>query len=66
MKKINRREFMEYFRSTQFDIELTVDDKLEIFTQCLAFIPDDFVKIINKILSDYNQDYIVCKCIPLE
>ncbi|MBD3214410.1 MAG: hypothetical protein GF311_17495 [Candidatus Lokiarchaeota archaeon] len=45
---------------------MTVDDKIEIFAQCLAYIPDDFVKIINQILSDYNQGYMVCKCKPLE
>jgi hypothetical protein len=59
---MHRREFMEYFRSTQFDNELSVDDKLEIFTQCLAYIPDNFVEIVNEILSDYSQGYKVCKC----
>ncbi|MBD3213424.1 MAG: hypothetical protein GF311_12525 [Candidatus Lokiarchaeota archaeon] len=57
---------MEYFRSTQFDNELTVDDKIEIFTQCLAYIPDNFIEIINEILSDYSQEYRVCKCQPID
>jgi len=59
---MNRKEFMDYFRSVQYDNELTIDDKLEIFSQALAYIPSDFINIVNDILSDYSADFRVCKC----
>lgn len=59
---MNRREFMEYFRSEQFDQELTVDDKLELFVQSLAYIPENFIEVINEILYDYDADFRVRKC----
>lgn len=58
---MNRREFMEYFRSIKYDEELTVDDKLEIFVQSLAYIPDNFIEIINEILGDYSAEFRVLK-----
>lgn len=61
-KKFGRKEFMEYFRSERYDEQLTVDDKLEIFCQSLAYIPDDFIDIINELLSDYDQDFGACEC----
>jgi len=61
-QKFSRKEFMEYFRSEKYDQELTVDDKLEIFSQSLAYILDDFIDIVNEILCDYDQDFRVCKC----
>jgi hypothetical protein len=61
MKNINRREFMRYFRSQKFDQELTVDDRLEIFVHVLAYIPDNFIDIINEILSDYSAEFRVKK-----
>jgi hypothetical protein len=53
-KKITREEFMAFFRDDEKLIELTVDDRLEIFNTILVGSSDVTVKLFNELLGDYN------------
>lgn len=55
---MNRGEFMEYFRSEKFDVELSPDDKEEVFLRSLQGSDDITVELLNKLLSDYGVDDI--------
>ena len=45
---------MAFFRDDEKLIELTVDDRLEIFNTILVGSSDVTVKLFNELLGDYN------------
>lgn len=57
-KTLTREDFMNFFRDDEKLNELTVDDRLEIFTTILLGSSDLTKELLDKILSDYNVDYL--------
>jgi hypothetical protein len=57
---VGRDRFMEFFRSDRIN-ELSVDDRAEIFASSLSYIPDDFVEMVNELLSDYGAEFWIEK-----
>jgi len=51
---INREDFMDFFRNNEKLNELTVDDRVEIFSTILIGSSDLNKKLLDGILSDYN------------
>ena len=52
-KKISREDFMNFFRDDEKLNELTVDDRVEIFSYILLGSSDFTKKLLDEILSDY-------------
>ena len=52
-KKISREDFMNFFRDDEKLNELTVDDRVEIFSYILLGSSDITKKLLDEILSDY-------------
>jgi hypothetical protein len=53
-KKINREDFMKFFRDDEKLNELTVDDRIEVFRTILIGNSDFTKELLDEILSDYN------------
>jgi hypothetical protein len=53
-KKINREDFMKFFRDDEKLNELTVDDRIEVFRTVLIGSSDFTKELLDEILSDYN------------
>lgn len=53
MKTISRDDFMMYFRNNEKLNELSVDDRIEIFTTILLGSSDFKKKLFDDIFSDY-------------
>lgn len=51
---ITREQFMEFFRSDDFNEKMTADDCVEIFTTCLKGSSDVTPKLFNSVLSEYG------------
>lgn len=54
MAIINREKFMEYFRSDDYGEELSTDDKIEIFINCLAGSSDITKELLNDVCDNYG------------
>jgi hypothetical protein len=52
-RDISRNEFMQFFRDDEKLNELTVDDRLEIFSSILIGASDLTKKLLDEILNDY-------------
>ena len=57
-KKISREDFMNFFRDDEKLNELTVDDRVEIFSYILLGSSDFTKKLLDEILSDYCVENI--------
>jgi hypothetical protein len=55
-KKISRDDFMNFFRDDEKLNELTVDDRVEIFSFILSGSSDFTKELLDRILSDYNVE----------
>ncbi len=53
MKTISRDDFMMYFRNNEKLNELSVDDRIEIFSTILLGSSDFKKKLFDEIFSDY-------------
>lgn len=53
-RDISRNEFMEFFRDDEKLNELSVDDRLEIFSTVLLGASDLTKELLDEILSDYD------------
>lgn len=53
---MNRQKFMEYFRSQKFDEQITVDDRIEIFSQCLMGSSDITKELLEQLFQDYSVE----------
>lgn len=53
-KEITREDFMNFFRDDNLLNKLSVDDRVEIFSQILVGSTDITKEILNSLLSDYN------------
>lgn len=47
---------MEYFRSEKFDQEISVDDRVEIFLQCLMGSSDITKELLEELFQDYSVE----------
>lgn len=56
--KISREEFMKFFRDDEKLNELTVDDRIEVFSTILLGSSDLTKKLLDDILNDYSVDNI--------
>ena len=52
--KMEREDFMEFFRDTDQLNKLTADDRVEIFETILTGSSDFTVELLKGILSDYS------------
>jgi len=52
-EKISREDFMKFFRDEEKLNELTVDDRVEIFSYILLGTSDFTKKLLDEILTDY-------------
>ena len=50
---INRKQFMDFFRSEEGYDQLTVDDCIELFSGALKGSSDFTKELLDKVLSDY-------------
>lgn len=57
-KSISRNEFMAFFRDDEKLNELTVDDRIEIFSSVLLGSSDFSKELLNNILSDYCVNHL--------
>lgn len=57
-KTMTRTDFLNFFREDEKIIELTADDRLEIFRTIMLGSSDFTKKLLNEILSDYNVDHL--------
>lgn len=55
-QKIQREDFMKFFRDTEKLNELTPDDRVEIFRTVLLGSSDLTMDLLNEILGDYSVD----------
>ncbi len=55
-KKISRDDFMNFFRDDEKLNELTVDDRVEIFSFILSGSSDFTKELLDRILSDYSVE----------
>lgn len=53
-KKITRKDFMDFFRDDEKLNELTVDDRIEVFSTVLMGSSDITKGLLNSLISDYN------------
>ena len=53
-QKISRDDFMNFFRDDEKLNELTVDDRIEIFSTVLTGRSDLTIDLLNGILADYS------------
>lgn len=53
-KNITREDFMKFFRDDEKLNELTIDDRIEIFSTIVAGSSDLTKELLDDILSDYN------------
>lgn len=53
-KNITREDFMKFFRDDEKLNELTIDDRIEIFSAILVGSSDLTKELLDDILSDYN------------
>ncbi|MCA6438276.1 MAG: hypothetical protein IM600_07725 [Bacteroidetes bacterium] len=53
-KKITREDFMRFFRDDEKLNELSVDDRIEIFSTILSGSSDFTKKLLDEILFDYS------------
>jgi len=53
-KDITRSDFMEFFRDDEKLNELTVDDRVEIFSQILVGSSDFTKELLDEVLADYG------------
>lgn len=57
-KEISRDDFMNFFRSNEKINELSVDDRIEIFSTILIGNSDFKKKIFDEIFSDYGITHL--------
>jgi hypothetical protein len=55
-KKISRDDFMNFFRDDEKLKELTVEDRVEIFSFILPGSSDFTKELLDRILSDYSVE----------
>ncbi len=55
---MSRAEFMAFFRNDECLNELTVDDRLEIFSTILLGSSDFTMELFEEILVDYSVDLV--------
>lgn len=53
-KKITREDFMNFFRDDEKLNELSVDDRIEVFSTILSGSSDFTKKLLDDILFDYS------------
>ncbi len=53
-RDINRDEFMQFFRDDEKLNELSVDDRIEVFSTVLVGSSDLTKELLDEILSNYN------------
>ena len=53
---ISREQFMEYWRDSKMDEELTPEDRMEIFISAPIGSSDITKTVLDKILCDYGVD----------
>jgi hypothetical protein len=53
-KKISRSDFMSFFRDNEKLNELSIDDRIEVFSTILQGSSDFTKKLFEEIFSDYN------------
>lgn len=58
-KNITRDDFMKFFRDEEKLNELTVDDRIEIFSTVLLGSSDLKKELLDEILSDYCVENLV-------
>ena len=54
--KMTRDDFMAFFRDDESLITLSVDDRIEVFSQILLGSSDFTKKLLDEILSDYGVE----------
>lgn len=57
-KTISREDFMNYFRDNEKLNELSVDDRIEIFSTILLGSSDFKKKLFDQIFSDYSVSHL--------
>ena len=55
-KRISRDDFMNFFRDDEKLSELTVDDRVEIFSYILLGSSDFTKELLDRVLSDYSVE----------
>jgi metal-responsive CopG/Arc/MetJ family transcriptional regulator len=55
---ISREQFMEYFRSDDFNNQVDSDDCIEVFATVMKGSSDFTVELLEEILSDYGVEHI--------
>ena len=55
----SRDDFMNFFRNDESLAQLSVDDRLEIFSYILPGSSDITVDLLNSLLEDYNVSNIL-------
>ena len=53
---MNRQKFMQYFRSEAFGENMSVEDRKEIFLQCLLGSSDITKDLLQELFNDYSVD----------
>lgn len=53
---MNREQFLEYFRSEQFDDEIDTNERIEIFKQCLLGASDITKELLEELFDEYGVD----------
>ncbi len=56
---LSRAEFMEFFRDDEKLNELTVDDRIEVFSEVLVGSSDITKELLDKVISDYGVSNLV-------
>jgi hypothetical protein len=51
---ITREQFLEYFRSENYAEELSVEDKIEVFSTALAGSSDITYSLLESVCADYD------------
>ena len=59
LKTISRDDFMSFFRDNEKLNELSVDDRIEIFSTILQGSSDFTNELFENIFSDYNVSHLV-------
>jgi hypothetical protein len=56
---LSRAEFMEFFRDDEKLNELTVDDRIEVFSEVLVGSSDITKELLDAVISDYGVSNLV-------
>lgn len=57
--QITRQQFLDYFRSDEYNEQMSTDDCLEVFATSIKGSSDLTAELFNEILSDYGADFEV-------